>query len=164
MAQRKPELISEGPITFLKLLSKEKIPFIIIGGAALALHGIPRSTLDIDIFLPAHRDLIVRLLAISKKLKFNCEQKDIVRFIDRPALLIGQLITFKDSKGNELIDVFLEDPKSFSRLLKRATRKKTEYFTLNVASLDDLEQMKKKSSRPIDLADIALIQERRRYI
>lgn len=164
MARRKSNLIPENQITFLNLLFKEKVPFIIIGGAALALHGIPRSTLDIDIILPARTNLIVKLLAIAKKVKFNCGQKDIVKFIDRPNLLTGQLITFKDSIGNELIDVFLEDSKFFSRLLKRATRKKTEHFILNVASLNDLEQMKKRSGRPIDLADIALIRERRRHI
>ena len=164
MAGRKPDIITEKPITFLELLSEEKVPFIIIGGAALALHGIPRSTLDIDIVVPARREFIVKLFSIAKKTGLKCGQKDIMRFMNRPDLLTGQLITFKDSTGSELIDIFLEDPEFFSRLLKRAARKKTKRFILNIASLTDLEQMKRRSGRPIDLADIALIQEKRRHL
>ena len=164
MAQRKPDIITEKPITFLELLSEEKVPFIIIGGAALALHGIPRSTLDIDIIIPAKPEFTIKLFSIAKKARLKCGQKDIMRFTGRPDLLTGQLITFKDSTGNELIDIFFEDPKFFSRLFKRAIRKKTEHFILNIASLTDLEQMKRRSGRPIDLADIALIQEKRRHL
>jgi len=164
MAQRNPNSIPEKPITFLKLLSKEKISFVIIGGAALALHGIPRSTLDIDIIVPTQKDLIIKLFSIAKKAKLKCGQKDIMKLIDRPNILTGQSITFNDSIGNELIDIFFEDSKAFSQLFKHATRKKAGHFTLNIASLKDLEHMKRRSSRPIDLADIALIHERRRYI
>jgi len=84
MGKRKPSF-SEELLNLFNRFSSEKIPFLIVGGIALALHGIPRSTLDIDIFIR---------------------------------------------------------------------------ITLYVASLEDLEVIKRASGRPIDYADIALIQER----
>lgn len=58
MVERNSHIASEGPLTPLKLLDSKHIPFIIVGGAAIALHGIPRSTLDIDIIVPAHSDIV----------------------------------------------------------------------------------------------------------
>lgn len=53
-------------------------------------------------------------------------------------------------------------PPIFQRLLRRAVTRKAEGYHLKVAALDDLERMKRASGRAIDLADIALIRERRR--
>jgi hypothetical protein len=45
MAGKNIFLVPEVPLKILKLLSKKEIPFVIVGGAAMALHGIPRSAL-----------------------------------------------------------------------------------------------------------------------
>ena len=55
MAGRNILSVPEAGLIILKELAKGKIPFIIVGGAAIALHGIPRSTLDIDIIVPAEK-------------------------------------------------------------------------------------------------------------
>jgi predicted nucleotidyltransferase len=35
-----------------ELLDKHQVQYVIIGGAAMALHGMPRMTKDIDLFIP----------------------------------------------------------------------------------------------------------------
>jgi predicted nucleotidyltransferase len=49
--ERRPP--TDGDITLLaKALRDHGAEYVIIGGAAMALHGFPRMTRDIDLFLP----------------------------------------------------------------------------------------------------------------
>ena len=61
-----------------------------------------------------------------------------------------------------MIDVFFEDVKKFGKLRRRSVKRQGRKASFCVASLQDLERMKKASGRAIDLADIALIRELRR--
>jgi hypothetical protein len=58
-----------------------------------------------------------------------------------------------------LIDVFFEQEKQFEKIYRRSIKRRSHKTTLRVASLQDLEKMKKESGRPIDFADITLIRE-----
>lgn len=149
------------PLKTLKLFTTEEIPFVIVGGAAIALHGIPRSTLDIDIVVPSETETLNRLFSVIGDAGLLKRDKNITAIIGRPHLLIGQWITLQEKSGIEVIDIFFENEKEFNGLLRRAKKIKGAKFNFYIASLDDLEKMKRKSARPIDLADIALIREKR---
>lgn len=161
MVERNSHIASEGPLTTLKLLGSRHIPFVIVGGAAIALHGIPRSTLDIDIIVPAHSDIIHRLFSVAGEAGLISRHRNIFSLMKKPNLLVGQWITFESPEGKELLDVLFEEPEIFNRLLNRAVKRKEKQLTFYIASLDDLGAMKRAVGRPIDLADIALIQEKR---
>jgi len=152
--------VPETPLKILKLFAAGKIQFVIVGGAGLALHGIPRSTLDIDIVAPAEADTVSRLFSIIEHAGLLSRDRYIFALIGRPHLLIGQWMTIQDSSGMELIDIFFESEKGFKELLKRAKKIKMARLNFHVASLGDIETMKRKSARAIDLADIVLIREK----
>lgn len=162
MAGKSTSPVSEAGLKILKDLSKEKIPFVIVGGAAMVLHGIPRSTLDIDVVMSAEADIVAKLFSLTERKNFLIRDKDIVSIADKPHLLIGQWITLQDRSGGEFVDIFFENEKEFNTLFKRAKKIKAKEFNLCVISLDDLQAMKKASGRPIDLADIALIKEKKK--
>lgn len=149
------------PLKILKLLTTEKVPFVIVGGAAMALHGIPRTTIDIDLVVPTGVETVRKLFLAIKKSGLLSRDRYITTMIDRPHLLIGQWITLQEKSGTEFIDIFFENEKEFARLSKRSKKMKGMHFNFHVASLDDLEKMKKESGRAIDLADIVLIRERK---
>ena len=48
---------------FCSLLNEEKIDYLIVGGYAVAFHGAPRATGDIDILIRPEHEHVVRLLA-----------------------------------------------------------------------------------------------------
>lgn len=162
MARKKIPAVIESLLSVIRFLTTSRIPFVVVGGAALALHGIPRATLDIDVVIPAKAEVILKLFYAAKEAGFLTQDKDIIRLVDKAYLLIGQWITFCDSGERELLDVLFEDIETFNRLRKQAVRKKAGKGSFYIASLDDLEAMKREVSRPIDMADIALIQERRK--
>jgi len=153
--------VPEIPLKILKSLATERIPFVIVGGAAMVLHGIPRATLDIDIVMPVGSETVSKLFSIIEKAGLSSRDRYIASIINRPDLLIGQWITLQNRSGRELVDIFFERKKEFDALLKRSKKIKGAKFNFHIASLNDLEKMKKESGRPIDFADIVLIREKK---
>jgi len=162
MAGKNISSVPEAGLKILKDLSNEKMPFVIVGGAAIVLHGIPRSTLDIDVIVPAEAGVVAKLFSLIERKNFLIRDKYIVSIANRPHLLIGQWITLQNKSGGELVDIFFENEKEFNKIFKRSNEIKTREFNLRVASLNDLQAMKRASGRMIDLADIALIKERKK--
>ncbi|MEA2013578.1 MAG: nucleotidyltransferase [Verrucomicrobiota bacterium] len=140
-------------------LAEDNVDFVVVGGAALSLHGLPRTTLDLDIYIAKNN--IAVIFEQLQKLGLTTDQESLFK-VSRanPALTVGQWVTFKDSQEIDLIDVFIEDSITFSELLINAEDIKIfDSIKIKVASLTDIKQMKEKINRPIDKADIALIDE-----
>jgi hypothetical protein len=63
----------------LELFNKHKVEYLIVGGYALAFHGAPRFTRDIDLFIRPTADNAVRILAALDEFGFgslNLSQED----------------------------------------------------------------------------------------
>lgn len=159
MAQKKTSLPFKTAIRALETLIRHEVPHVIVGAAALVLHGIPRSTLDVDIVIPADTETIIKLFKAAKKVGLKSQQTNILSLAEKPNLIIGQWITFEDQAGRQLLDVFLEEEKQFKKLYRDSIERHHQKFIFHIASLSNLEKMKRASGRPIDLADIALIRE-----
>lgn len=63
----------------LELLNAHKVDYLIVGGYALALHGYPRFTGDLDIYLGIQQDNAKKVLSVLKEFGFgelNLSEKD----------------------------------------------------------------------------------------
>ena len=58
----------------LELLNAHAVDYLIVGGYALALHGSPRFTGDLDIYLSTHRDNARKVLSVLKDFGFGSLQ------------------------------------------------------------------------------------------
>ncbi|SRR5258708_700354 len=58
---------------FCSLLNAEKIDYLIVGGYAVAFHGAPRATGDIDILIRPEHEHVVRLLSAIELFGFPTE-------------------------------------------------------------------------------------------
>jgi len=125
----------------------------------LTLYGIPRTTIDVDIQISSTEDNIRHLIHGLEKAGLKLDSEDFLPLVVRPELLYGQCISFSIPKGPQLIDVFLEKPKDFTELLRSSRKIKFGDFNLRVADLNEIRRMKLEIGRPIDLADVALIDE-----
>ncbi len=142
----------------IKELNKARARYVLVGAAALVVHGLPRSTLDLDIYIPAKEDSINKLFKIAGVLGLQSEQKAIFSIRYSPKLFAGQWICFS-YKGQDILDVFFADKNDFDGLYKNSELKKDKKISIRVASLKDIAAMKKASGRPIDLSDLELIKE-----
>ena len=146
----------------IKGLNKARLDYVLVGAAALAIHGIPRSTLDLDIYVPARTDVINKLFKVAQALGLKSEQKDVLEIRHLPRLFRGQWACFS-FKGQDILDVFFADEGEFNKLYKNSELKKDKKISIRVASLRDIAAMKKASARPVDLSDLNLIKEIMKY-
>lgn len=150
--------IEEKILKILESLIEEKIDFYIIGGMALVLHGIPRTTLDIDIVVPLDRITISKIFKIFEKYELKSNQKGILLIPDEK-VIEGQWITFEDEKGREIFDILIEKKQKFENVKSQIKKVKFGKKFLPVAPLKIIKDMKRETKREIDIYDIELIEK-----
>jgi hypothetical protein len=142
-------------------LQEAKIPYAVVGGYAVALHGVPRGTFDIDCVIRwtlenlTKTERILQSLGLVSRLPIDAH--DVFRFHDEYV-----------NKRN-LIAWNFYDPTNFSHQvdiiitfdLKNATVEtiRTSGGNIKVLSRKDLIAMKRASGRPQDLADVRSLEE-----
>jgi predicted nucleotidyltransferase len=56
---------------FLKLLNSHQVEYLLIGGYAVAYHGYPRATGDMDIWIGTHSPNTQKMVAVLKEFGFD---------------------------------------------------------------------------------------------
>lgn len=139
---------------FIRLLNKHEVSYMVVGGYALALHGKPRHTGDLDIWIKISEDNAGRLLKVIKEFglsslglqKADFLEQGYITQIGYPPLRIDILnsidgVTF-DEAALHMQSLQLEDD-----------------VLIRYIGLDDFLKNKKASGRKQDLADIKEIKK-----
>ncbi len=158
-----PDIPSLNPEKIIRLLSKRKIKYVLIGALAARLQGLPRFTADADItpatdienlekLAKALHELDARVFTeeVPEGLAFDCSAKNL-RQAEMWNLITsaGRLdIAFKPA-GTEGYEDLITDAEKF------------EAFgaTLYTSSIKDIIRSKKASDRPQDRQDIIILNE-----
>lgn len=133
---------------FVALLNKHKVTYMVIGGYALAFHGKPRHTGDLDIWINLSDDNAQKMVGVINDFgmaslgleKIDFLQKGGITQIGYPPLRIDILneidgVNFKEAYTNKLIiDI--------------------EGLPVNYIGLDDLITNKQVSGRKQDISDV----------
>ena len=56
---------------FLRLLNVHDVDYLLIGGYAVALHGYPRATIDLDVWVRATQDNAARIVGALQAFGFD---------------------------------------------------------------------------------------------
>jgi len=140
-------MLNEDYRDMLHALSEEKVRFLLVGAYALAAHGYPRATLDIDIWVmpsPENADAVFRALcrfgAPLHDLTKNDLQKD------------GTI--FQIGVSPRRIDIITAaSGLDFDQTYRRSLPLNIEGIEVHIPSIDDLIRNKRASGRTKDLAD-----------
>ncbi|HRO90856.1 MAG TPA: nucleotidyltransferase [Promineifilum sp.] len=129
---------------------KHEVRYLVIGGIAAVLYGVPRATFDLDVLIEATPDNSRRLLDALIDAQLGTAE------LTTPEQILDHEITiFRDRVR---IDVQTMTPGI--AFAEAWSRKKTMTFqgqTFNVVSRDDLIASKLASGRPVDLEDVRLL-------
>jgi hypothetical protein len=144
----------------------EGVEFIVVGGIAVALHGGPRLTLDLDI-VPATSDSNVRHLndcfreldAVvrepgNRRLPVTNELLQAARETTRA----GQL-RIRTKRGPVDILWRLHDGRGYDELLGGSVALSDDEREVRVIGIDDLIQVKKSAGRPQDIEDVRYLEQ-----
>lgn len=148
-------------IRLIKVLDDHKIPYALVGGHAVALHGAYRATFDIDLVIKWNlRNLkelekALKEIGLISRLPLTCEEvfnfKD--EYIKNRNLIAWNFINPNDP--TEQVDIILTTDLTG----KSVVSKKLENFNAKVLAIKDLIDMKKQSGRKQDLADIEALEK-----
>jgi hypothetical protein len=129
------------------LLEKNNVEYVLVGGYAVAFHGFPRFTKDLDIFFRNSEDNVVKIKRVLIEFGFPEEQLPDSLFFET-----GNIIQFGVSPLR--VDIINEiDGVSFDEALKNRVRGKYGDLEVNFLGINELIKNKETSGRPQDLVD-----------
>jgi hypothetical protein len=146
-----------------RAFDRARLPYALVGGYAVALHGAVRGTVDIDLvirlretdFLRAERALIS--LGLHPRLPVTATE--VFRY--RQEYIRNRSLTAwsfaNPALPSEIVDVVLTE--DLARM--KVGRIKVRGQTVRVASIEDLIRMKRSSGRPQDLEDVEALRRLR---
>ncbi len=141
----------------LASLEQEKVRYVIIGGVALTILGLPRATQDLDLFIAPDGENIARL------------RKALHRVFDDPSIeeisaedLLGEYpaVQYVPPSGTFTIDILTRLGETFRFDDLQSQRIDFDDLTISVVTPSTLYRMKKGTVRPRDWDDAASLKRR----
>jgi hypothetical protein len=131
-------------------LCKANVDFIICGGVAAIIHGVPRNTFDLDIALRMDKDNVRRFLQCIKELGLAPRVAAAPETLLRPHLLPSVAeekgaVVFAFTDPNDPlrnIDVFLTKKLSFETLLPEVEKHEFAGYSVQVITAKQLLKLK----------------------
>ena len=145
----------------INALNAKRVPYLLIGGYAVALHGAVRGTVDIDIAIglneKAYKNVEKALMDIGLKSRLPVNAEEVFHFREnyiQKRNLIAWSFCNPDNPL-EIVDIIItEDAKSYKSLTKTI-----DGLKIKVISLEDLIKLKKKSGRLQDIEDVNALEK-----
>jgi hypothetical protein len=132
---------------FAELLNANGVEYLVVGGYALAAHGHPRYTGDIDFWVSHERVNIERLLKVLQAFGFDSLGLGAEDFSADTVVQLGQ--------PPRRIDLLTGiDGVEFAGCWARRETVSFDGLTLNLIGLDDFKANKRAAGRLKDLADL----------
>lgn len=133
---------------FIKLLNVNKVRYLIVGGYAVAYHGHPRYTKDLDVWIEISKENAMRLYKAIDKFGFSSlglKEKD---FLDP-----NQIVQL-GNPPNRIELFFSLKGVDFESCYASRVAVKVDHVTANFIDLENLKKNKKATGRLQDLADL----------
>jgi hypothetical protein len=152
-------------LTFEQLLAglaARDIDFIVVGGVAVVLHGYPRMTADIDLFVQLEEQNLLAFFGFLGDIGFEprlpvepadfadetCRQK----WIENKGMKVFSM--YYPTSPGFLVDIFAEEPMPYAEMKSKAASVTMMGETVWVVSIDDLIEMKRSANRRKDKQDV----------
>lgn len=154
-------------LAIFKKLNEAGIEYIVVGGVAINLYGIPRMTYDIDLLLNLKDQNIRKFVQLLNKWGFKPKVPvDIMELGEEDKR--EDWIRNKHMKAFNLvnpqwaiseIDIVIDSPVDYEKGHERVNYIVLQDVSIPVVSIDDLIKMKEKTGRLQDNADIRYLRE-----
>lgn len=139
----------------LQCLSEERVEYLLVGAYALAVHGFPRATRDIDVFVGATADNAVRLMKALARFGAPLEGISAADFA-------AEGVVFQIGNSPRRIDIITRiDGVGFQQAYANRQTVSIEGIEVPAISVEDLIANKRASGRPQDVADVLKLESLR---
>ncbi len=138
----------------LAAFEKHKVEYILIGGYAVALYGIPRATNDIDIFVKPEEENFNKLRTALKEV-FDDNSIDEIRLVDKESYHVTRYGT----PEGYVIDILVQLGELFNYYNIKSHEIEIDKIKVKVADIDYLIKMKENTFRNIDKEDLYYLKQ-----
>lgn len=139
---------------FVDVFERLKIPYALIGGLAVGVHGIPRPTHDLDFTIAVDRSRLPEFFQAVIDLGYDVPQEFTTGWVDQVAgMPLVKARLWVEGKTID-VDVFLAESRFQKSLIQRRIRTDVEGIAAYIASPEDLILLKVLAGRPRDLGDV----------
>lgn len=143
-------------------LARHEVRYLLVGGLAMNLHGVPRMTMDVDILLALDGENLERFFAVAEELKLRPSLPVSLRDLADPAkrenwIKERHLIAFSlycTEKFAPTVDVLIGIDLVFETAFARRVEREVGGITVFLAHTEDMIALKSMAGRAQDLADI----------
>ncbi|MHA1298486.1 MAG: DUF6036 family nucleotidyltransferase [Candidatus Helarchaeota archaeon] len=150
---------------------QKQIKYLIIGGMAINLYGVPRVTQDLDIIISMDKDNVLKMNQALKELKYkprlpvnpdDLAHPEVVKdWIENKNLKAFSFFHIKENY--KVIDIILAHQFNFNEVYQNKTIKKVGSIEIYLISIDDLILMKQSVKRAQDLSDIEMLKKLKKW-
>lgn len=147
------------------ILNQYNVKYLVCGGLAVNIYGIPRMTADIDLLLDFEEENILNFENATKHLMFQSviplsintfvKKEDRLKAIKEKNLIAYSY--FNSLAGYMNLDVLLDAPIDFDVLWMNKTERQLGETTIRLVSVEDLIELKRYANRIQDQNDIILL-------
>jgi len=149
----------------LRALGAARTRFVVVGGAAINLQGVPRFTADLDLAVALERENLIALGAALEGLGLVPRLPVAIEDLADAATVLSWIeernlraFTFQDPNNPlKQVDLLLASPVPYERIEQTADVVSAQGLELRVASLEVLIEMKSGTGRSQDESDVAAL-------
>lgn len=145
-------MLSQDFKEFIQSLNANDVQYLIIGGYAVALHGHPRYTKDLDVWLESSETNAVKVVKALQDFGFGSlglSDKDFVE--PEQVIQLGY-------PPNRIDLLTYADGVIFTDCYERRMTVEIGGISVNFIGLEELKKNKMASGRPQDLADLSALE------
>ena len=136
-----------------RALNAAQVKYLLIGGVAIILYGVPRTSIDIDVAISPSKANVKKTIDVLKKLGLTSDTEDV------DDILAQGGITFSNEREVDIL-TRLPSKDSFETLWERRKKVTFKKVMINVVSKEDQIRLLKRVGRRQDLEDAAVLENR----
>ena len=149
-------------LDLFRQLEEKQVRYMLVGGLAMNLHGVPRMTMDVDIVVALDKDNLLAFIDAAKELRL----KPVAPVNLEDLLDPGQRRAWSEEKGMiafglssaqtnaPTVDILIDPPLDIDAALRRVEFRDIGNTRVALASIKDIISLKEKTGREQDMADI----------
>ncbi|MCX8085994.1 MAG: nucleotidyl transferase AbiEii/AbiGii toxin family protein [Rhodocyclaceae bacterium] len=158
-----------GMYELIKLLAESETEYVLVGGLAVALHGYPRVTMDVDVVLAMEPANLERFIAHARAAGLRPVMPVPLESLAQPERLeqwrrekgmLAFALQGREAQAT-VLDVLIASPVPYADLRREAILLDIGPYRVPVASIDHLIAMKAASQRSKDRIDLEALKKLR---
>lgn len=149
-------------------LAARSVRYVVVGGIAVVLHGVPRATFDLDLLVDLAPENVLALVEALEALGYRprapVPARDLAIAERRAEWVRGKKMrafTFWHSRGGE-VDVLLDAPIDYAEAARDRLIVDADGTPVPLASIECLIRLKEAAGREVDRSDVEALRKAQR--